>query len=63
MTLKLTLMRGRALMFTDTECGSQAGNTSKVPSLTFTTTRSVLCAVNSVTGGRKMAPEGADREN
>jgi hypothetical protein len=61
MTLKLTLMRGRALMFTDTECGSQAGNTSKVPSLTFTW--SVLYAVNSVTGGRKMAPEGTDREN
>jgi hypothetical protein len=55
MTLKLTLMRERAFVFTDTECGSQAVNTSKVPSLTVTTAWSVLYAVNSVTGGRMMA--------
>jgi hypothetical protein len=42
----------------DTECGSQAVNTSKVPSLTATTAWSALYAVISMTGGRMMAVQG-----
>ena len=37
-TLKLMLIRCRSLRFTLTECGSQAGNRSNMPSATDTTT-------------------------
>lgn len=52
MMLKLMLTLSCSLMFTSTECCSQAGKTTGVPFFTLTTTWSVFSAVSSATGGR-----------
>ena len=54
MALKLTLTLMSSLALASTECASQAGKTSSVPSVTRTTVWSVFSAVRAVTGGRMM---------
>ena len=52
MRLKLMLILSSSLALASTECSSQDGNISRVPSVTLTTTWSVFSAVSSTTGGR-----------